>query len=309
MTIGDGHDLKSSRFAGDEVLEACYDRERVLQRGDSGSAVKKVQEALIILEIPVPGVGASGTFGDETELAVRSYQEARGLKVDGIIGSETLGSLDEEFHTGPASEHMVSPATEPYVSEVPMPLEPESPVKPPRMPPVSAPGAPEAPSAPTVEQPRAPPVQAAPVVETVRAPPVPPVPPVPEVSAQPESTARRSGTTPPSAQPVTPSLTPTDSQGRKFHSAGTWEGSRAFEVQAGKSVHFEVTNRSNIESNIRIKANIGEAAALSLPSETTKDVEFSMMEKEPFIWRFYIETDNDKSVINWKLYSNWVPEV
>ena len=29
MTIGDGHDLKSPRFAGDEVLEACYDNERV----------------------------------------------------------------------------------------------------------------------------------------------------------------------------------------------------------------------------------------------------------------------------------------
>ena len=26
MTIGDGHDLRSPRFAGDEVLEACYDK-------------------------------------------------------------------------------------------------------------------------------------------------------------------------------------------------------------------------------------------------------------------------------------------
>ncbi len=43
MTIGDGHDLKSQRFAGDEVLEACYDNERVLRRGDSGPAVEKIQ--------------------------------------------------------------------------------------------------------------------------------------------------------------------------------------------------------------------------------------------------------------------------
>ena len=54
MTIGDGHDLKSQRFAGDEVLEACYDNERVLRRGDSGSAVEKVQQALIVLGFPVP---------------------------------------------------------------------------------------------------------------------------------------------------------------------------------------------------------------------------------------------------------------
>ena len=88
MTIGDGHDLKSSRFAGDEILEACYDNERVLRRGDSGSAVEKVQQALIVLGFPVPRVGANGIFGDETELAVRSYQEARGLKVDGVIGPD-----------------------------------------------------------------------------------------------------------------------------------------------------------------------------------------------------------------------------
>jgi hypothetical protein len=37
MTIGEGHDLKSSRFAGNEVLEACYDNERSLSKGDSGS--------------------------------------------------------------------------------------------------------------------------------------------------------------------------------------------------------------------------------------------------------------------------------
>ena len=54
MTIGDGHDLKSPRFAGDEALEACYDNERILKRGDSGPAVKKVQQALIFLGIPIP---------------------------------------------------------------------------------------------------------------------------------------------------------------------------------------------------------------------------------------------------------------
>lgn len=307
MTIGDGHDLKSSRFAGDEVLEACYDKERVLRRGDSGSAVKKVQEALIILRIPVPEAGASGIFGGETELAVRSYQEARGLKVDGVIGPETMGSLDEEFHTGLATEHRVLPSTEPYVSDVPMPLEPESPVKPPRMPPVSAPEAPEAPDVMSVEAPRAPKVER-PYVK-IPQPPVAPTAEPPILATQtvpPEQAPHRV------SQPVatsTPQSLMVDNQGRKFHSAGTWKGSSSFEVQAGKSIHFEVTNRSTIESNVRIKTNIGEDAALSLPSQTTKDVEFSMMNKEPFIWRFYIETDNEKSLIDWKLYSNWVPEV
>src|SRR5664279_1427968 len=100
MIIGDGHDLKSQRFAGDEVLEACYDNERILERGDRGPAVEKIQRALMFLGVPVPNVGANGIFGDETDLAVRSYQEARGVKVDGVVGPETIGSLDEEFYTG-----------------------------------------------------------------------------------------------------------------------------------------------------------------------------------------------------------------
>jgi peptidoglycan hydrolase-like protein with peptidoglycan-binding domain len=150
MTIGDGHDLRSPRFAGDEVLEACYDNERVLQRGDSGSAVRKIQQALIFLDFPVPKVGANGIFGDETELAVRSYQEARGLSVDGVVGSETIESLDAEFFTG-IPKPSVSPGPEPQVSEVPTPLFPESPVRTPRAFPIS----PRAPEVPPVKAPRA----------------------------------------------------------------------------------------------------------------------------------------------------------
>ena len=319
MTIGDGHDLKSSRFAGDEVLEACYDKERVLRRGDSGSAVKKVQEALIILGIPVPKVGANGIFGDETELAVRSYQEARGLKVDGVIGQDTIESLDAEFPRV-VQEPSVSPATEPYVSEVPTPLEPEPPVKPPRASTVRLSGDyPEpvrAPPVPIVEEPQVPRVQA-PVVEPVSAPVIepvkaPPVPPVPEVSAQPESAARRLKTTPPSTAPVTPPVTPlppqADSQGRKFHSSGIWSGNSYFEVQGGQSMHFEVKNIHALASTIRIKANTGEAQEAMILSQTTATFEFSMVGKEPFNWRFEIETDSDDTaILEWYLYSTWVP--
>lgn len=303
MTIGDGHDLKSSRFAGDEVLEACYDKERVLRRGDSGSAVKKVQEALIILGIPVPEVGASGIFGDETELAVRSYQEARGLKVDGVIGPETIGTLDEEFHTGPATEHRISYSTEPYVSDVPSPLVPESPVRSPKMPPVSAPET----KVPPVKTPRAPEVER-PAVKI----PQPPVAPVAEVSVLTTQVVPPEQALPPvsrstATSPATVQRLRTDDQGRKFHSAGTWKENKSFEVEAGKSVHFEVTNSSRVESNIRIKANTGEVAEFVIPSQSTVDIEFSMAIKEPFIWRFYIETDSKKSFIDWNLYSTWVP--
>ncbi|MGB9940705.1 peptidoglycan-binding domain-containing protein [Methanosarcina sp.] len=304
MTIGDGHDLRSPRFAGDEVLEACYDNERVLQRGDSGSAVRKVQEALIILDIPVPEVGANGIFGGETELAVRSYQEARGLKVDGIIGPDTIGSLDAEFLTGvPKSSAL--PTTEPQVSEVPTPLVPESPVRSPRASPVEPVRAPEVPP---LEVPRAPKV-AAPAVKIPRPPEAPAAePPILTTQAVPlEQTPAR--VTRPITPPVTRLPHTVDSQGRKFYTAGTWSGSNSsFEAEAGKSIRLEVNNLNVNESSIRIKTNTGEVKESVLQSNTLVDFEFSSAGPEPLIWRFYIETDSEDSLIEWKLYSNWVPE-
>jgi peptidoglycan hydrolase-like protein with peptidoglycan-binding domain len=37
-----------------------------------------------------------GDFGPRTEAAVRAYQEANGLRVDGIVGPETWGSLVQD---------------------------------------------------------------------------------------------------------------------------------------------------------------------------------------------------------------------
>ncbi|HSP81537.1 MAG TPA: peptidoglycan-binding domain-containing protein, partial [Myxococcaceae bacterium] len=40
-----------------------------------------------------PGV-SDGKFGPRTERAVRDFQRAQGLKVDGIAGPRTMGALD-----------------------------------------------------------------------------------------------------------------------------------------------------------------------------------------------------------------------
>jgi peptidoglycan hydrolase-like protein with peptidoglycan-binding domain len=291
MTIGDGHDLRSSRFAGDEVLEACYDNERVLQRGDRGSAVRKVQQALIFLDFPVPEVGANGIFGDETELAVRSYQESRGLKVDGVIRSETIESLDEEFITGV-----------PEPSALPTPLSSESPVQTPRASPV---GHVRAPEIQPLKAPKAPRVRVE--APTIKTPEVPVArPPILATQAVPLEQTPVHVT-----KPITPPITrlphTVDSQGRKFHAAGTWSGSdSSFEAEAGTSVRLEVRNLNVKESNITIKTNTGEAKGSVLLPDILVDFEFSAIE-EPFIWRFYIETDSEDSLIEWKLYSNWVP--
>jgi len=294
MTIGTGHDLKSQRFAGDEVLEACYDNERVLRRGDSGLAIKKIQEALIALGFPVPNIGANGVFGDETELAVRSYQESRGLRVDGVVGPETIGSLDHEFYFGP-SEPPVSGAPEPYVSEVRTPLEPESPVHQAKAHWNEPPRAPEVPHV------------RAPEVTGIHAPPVP-KPEVPTLAADPHQREHRETFT---SRPSTPSTTvhsnQTDSQGRILIAEGTWRGDRYLEVEAGNSIHFEITGLSSERITVRIQADTGETTESVLSPGVTVNVNFTRAGEEPIIWKFDIETDNMESLVDWKLYSNWAP--
>jgi peptidoglycan hydrolase-like protein with peptidoglycan-binding domain len=64
---------------------------QTLQLGASGDDVRCLQEALIAnsyLSGP-----STGEFDDMTDAAVREYQEASGLGVDGIVGPITAESL------------------------------------------------------------------------------------------------------------------------------------------------------------------------------------------------------------------------
>ena len=62
----------------------------LLQKGSTGSEVKKLQEALNGAGY---GLDVDGIFGDKTLSAVKSYQKANGLGVDGIVGDQTWGKL------------------------------------------------------------------------------------------------------------------------------------------------------------------------------------------------------------------------
>lgn len=57
----------------------------VLRRGSKGAAVKELQKLLKL----VP----DGVFGSITEEAVKSFQEANGLKSDGVVGPATMAKL------------------------------------------------------------------------------------------------------------------------------------------------------------------------------------------------------------------------
>jgi Domain of unknown function (DUF1906)/Putative peptidoglycan binding domain len=62
-----------------------------LQQGSAGTAVRRLQRALTAALGST--VGIDGSFGPNTETAVRSYQSSRGLSVDGEVGPATWGAL------------------------------------------------------------------------------------------------------------------------------------------------------------------------------------------------------------------------
>ena len=57
----------------------------ILRKGLKGAPVKRLQEKL--------GVTADGDFGSGTEQAVKDFQKANGLAVDGIAGPDTFTAL------------------------------------------------------------------------------------------------------------------------------------------------------------------------------------------------------------------------
>jgi len=74
----------------DEELEAPMARP-TLRRGSRGAPVRELQQRLAALGFS-PGA-ADGIFGSLTEAAVKSFQRARRIAADGIVGPQTWGHL------------------------------------------------------------------------------------------------------------------------------------------------------------------------------------------------------------------------
>jgi hypothetical protein len=61
----------------------------VLKKGAKGEQVKTLQRLLDALGYDLGGYGADGSFGPATDKAVRSFQKAEALEVDGSVGKAT----------------------------------------------------------------------------------------------------------------------------------------------------------------------------------------------------------------------------
>lgn len=72
----------------------CGSPRNWLQKGDSGSEVKEMQELLIANGFDCGSSGADGEFGDDTEKAVKAFQAKYELTVDGQYGEKSKAKLE-----------------------------------------------------------------------------------------------------------------------------------------------------------------------------------------------------------------------
>ena len=66
----------------------------ILRRGDTGAAVKDMQDGLIAKGYSCGPDGADGDFGANTEAALKSFQADHGLEVDGVYGPLSKAKLE-----------------------------------------------------------------------------------------------------------------------------------------------------------------------------------------------------------------------
>lgn len=73
--------------------EVCTVEVCVLKKGDKGSQVKAMQTLLIGYGFSCGSKGADGSFGAATDKALKAFQEAKELEVDGSCGPKTWAKL------------------------------------------------------------------------------------------------------------------------------------------------------------------------------------------------------------------------
>ena len=95
LTYYYGDDIELVRNAPIEDISSIYPGTS-LRRGDSGEAVRVIQNALNVVSRnypAVPRVTVDGIFGESTENSVRTFQRIFNLTSDGVVGEATWNKL------------------------------------------------------------------------------------------------------------------------------------------------------------------------------------------------------------------------
>jgi hypothetical protein len=86
---------ENPQFEDNVNLEKANDNEMLVTTGQKGPAIAELQKGLLRAGQSLPNFGVDGDFGSETRNAVMGFQSDAALNsVDGIVGPETIGALD-----------------------------------------------------------------------------------------------------------------------------------------------------------------------------------------------------------------------
>lgn len=99
-----------SSNSGSTPVSTNPENKGYLTLGDTGTAVKTMQKMLIACGFSCGSCGADGSFGNDTLAAVKAFQKAYGLVVDGFYGSKSKAKL-EEIYKGKTSTKTNSTTT------------------------------------------------------------------------------------------------------------------------------------------------------------------------------------------------------
>jgi hypothetical protein len=86
----------TANAANNPYYSSCTNyKSTTLRQGSTGNCVKYLQWALNQLSYISPKLQVDGQFGPMTNSAVRTFQSRVGIGVDGVVGPQTWGKLDQ----------------------------------------------------------------------------------------------------------------------------------------------------------------------------------------------------------------------
>jgi peptidoglycan hydrolase-like protein with peptidoglycan-binding domain len=116
--------LQNPRYAGNQRLQDAFDNHPPINYGETGDAVAAVQQGMIDDGLPMPLSTNNGTtppdgiYGPETLQTIRTFQANHSLDVDGSVGRQTMGKLDELAGGAPQPPEPEPPSTVDFILEV-----------------------------------------------------------------------------------------------------------------------------------------------------------------------------------------------
>jgi len=110
---GAAQDSRSAARVWDAVLSG-----QVLRRGQSGREVEELQRRLVAAGV---ATDVDGDYGPGTEKAVRAFQKANGMQVDGVVGAETAAAIDRSGPNTPQTTTTTGPVPAPTTDTTPAP--------------------------------------------------------------------------------------------------------------------------------------------------------------------------------------------